>query len=326
MKKRSVACHILAGAVMLLIVEFIISLCIGKYPLTAEKLLSGDAQAVRVFLTLRLPRTCMAVVGGFGLGAAGMVYQTVFRNPLASPDIIGVSSGASAGAAFSILFVSAAAVPVTLFAFAGGLLAVVLALALASLAPRSGRASVVLAGITVQSLAQTLLMVLKLSADPEKELASIEYWIMGSLSGVTMSKLPASAVICIVGTAILFLFYRQILILSVEEEEARMLGVSVGKMRLLVLLLATLTVAAVISVTGLIAFIGLLAPHAARMMLKTNNSAVFCLSGIVGGILLCMADILARSVSSAELPVSVFTSLLGAPFLIYLMLRREERS
>lgn len=318
--------HILAGAVMVLIVEFVISLCIGKYPLTAEKLLSGDAQAVRVFLTLRLPRTCMAVMGGFGLGAAGMVYQTVFRNPLASPDIIGVSSGASAGAAFSILFVSAAAVPVTLFAFAGGLLAVLLALALASLAPRSGRASVVLAGITVQSLAQTLLMVLKLSADPEKELASIEYWIMGSLSGVTMSKLPASAVICIAGTAVLFLFYRQILILSVEEEEARMLGVSVGRMRLLVLLLATLTVAAVISVTGLIAFIGLLAPHAARMIRKTNNSAVFCLSGIVGGILLCMADILARSVSSAELPVSVFTSLLGAPFLIWLMLRREERS
>ena len=326
MREKSVAGKILTFVCVLLIVEFVCSLCLGKYPLTAEKLLSGDARAVRVFWTLRLPRTCMAVLGGFGLGAAGMVYQTVFRNPLASPDIIGVSSGASAGAAFAILFISAAAVPVTISAFAGGLLAVVLALCLASLAPKSGKASVVLAGITVQALAQTLLMILKLTADPEKELASIEYWIMGSLSGVTMSKLPASAVICIAGTVLLFVLYRQILILSVEEEEARMLGVLVGKMRLLVLLLATLTVASVISVTGLIAFIGLLAPHIARMVLKTNNSAVFCLSGIVGGLLLCAADMLARSVSPGELPVSVFTSLLGAPFLIYLMLRREERT
>jgi iron complex transport system permease protein len=122
----------------------------------------------------------MALIGGFGLGAAGFVYQTVFRNPLASPDIIGVSSGASVGAAFAILFVSSGALSTTVCAFAGGLAAVFLSLGLAAAAPGRSKMSLVLAGIAVHALAQTLLMLLKLTADPEKELASIEYWIMGS--------------------------------------------------------------------------------------------------------------------------------------------------
>ena len=142
-------------------------LFVGKYPLSAEELLAGNEMQWRVFLTLRLTRTVVGVIGGFALGVAGFVYQTVFRNPLASPDIIGVSSGASAGAAAGILFLSGAAA-VTLSAFAGALLAVVFALALSSL-DRSGRNSTIgLAGIAVHSLAQTALMCLKLTADPER--------------------------------------------------------------------------------------------------------------------------------------------------------------
>ena len=163
----------------------VVSLFVGKYPLSVEKLLAGDEMQWRVFLTLRCSRTVVGVIGGFALGVAGFVYQTVFRNPLASPDIIGVSSGASAGAAAGILFLSGAA-SVTVAAFAGALLAVVLALALSAL-DRSGRSStIVLAGIAVHSLAQTALMCLKLTADPERELASIEYWIMGSLNGISV--------------------------------------------------------------------------------------------------------------------------------------------
>ena len=165
-----------AGAVIFMALAAA-GLFVGKYPLTLQKLLAGDEMQWQVFTTLRLSRTLVGMIGGFALGVAGFVYQTVFRNPLASPDIIGVSSGASAGAAAGLLFLSGAAA-VTLSAFAGALLAVVFALALAGLDRTGKKSTIVLAGIAVHSLAQTALMCLKLSADPERELASIEYWIM----------------------------------------------------------------------------------------------------------------------------------------------------
>jgi iron complex transport system permease protein len=264
------------------------------------------------------------MIGGFALGIAGFVYQTVFRNPLASPDIIGVSSGASAGAAAGILFLSGATA-VTVSAFAGALLAVILALALSGL-DRSGKnSSIVLAGIAVHSLAQTVLMCLKMIADPERELASIEYWIMGSLSGISGYSIAGNLILCVICVTVLFALHRQVILLSAEESEARMLGVNVGILRLIILLVATLVVASVVSLTGLISFVGLLAPHGARLMTKNNRIGTMLLSGMLGGTLLCGADILARSVAVTELPVSIFTSLLGAPFLIFLIVR-ERRS
>lgn len=299
------------------------SLFLGKYPLSVEKLLAGDAMQRRVFFSLRLSRTVVGVIGGFGLGVAGFVYQTVFRNPLASPDIIGVSSGASAGAAAGILFLSGSAA-VTAAAFAGALAAVVFALALSSL-DRSGRGStIVLAGIAVHALAQTVLMCLKLTADPERELASIEYWIMGSLSGISGYAAGGNLAVCLGALAVLFLLHRQVILLAAEEGEARMLGVRVGALRLGVLLTATLVVACVVSLSGLISFVGLLAPHGARLMTRHNRIGTMLLSGLLGGVLLCGADILARTVAPAELPVSIFTSILGAPLLIFLIIRGRE--
>lgn len=299
------------------------SLFIGKYPLSLGEMLAGNELHRRVFWTLRFSRTVMGAAGGFALGAAGFVYQTVFRNPLASPDIIGVSSGASAGAAAGILFLSGAAA-VTASAFAGALIAVGLVLALSRL-DKTGRGStIVLAGIAVHALAQTALMCLKLTADPERELASIEYWIMGSLSGVSLYSMVPNLIVCAICLAALFALHRQILLLSGEEGEMRMLGVSVGTLRLVVLLLATLTVSAVVSLTGLISFVGLLAPHCARLLTKNNRPSTMLLSGLLGGVLLLDADILARSAAQTELPVSVFTSLLGAPFLIYLVFRGRQ--
>ena len=277
----------------------------------------------RVFMTLRCSRTIMGVAGGFTLGVAGFVYQTVFRNPLASPDIIGVSSGASAGAAAGILFFSGAAA-VTASAFAGALLAVVFALALSGL-DRSGKNStIVLAGIAVHALAQTALMCLKLTADPERELASIEYWIMGSLNGISLYAIGWNLALCVVCVLTLFLLHRQVILLSAQEGEARMLGVSVLQLRLTVLLTATLAVSSVVSLTGLISFVGLLAPHGARLMTRNNRAGTMLLSGLFGGALLCGADILARCAASSELPVSIFTSVLGAPFLIYLIVRGRQ--
>ena len=309
-------------AMTFMVIAFVSALSTGKYPITLSGLAAGDPMALRTFTVLRLPRAVMGLVGGFGLGIAGFVYQTVFRNPLASPDIIGVSSGASAGAAFAILFVSAAAPSTTLFAFFGALLAVCLSLGLTALSPVRDHSSIVLAGIAVHALAQTVLMLLKLM---EKQLASIEYWIMGSLSGVTASKIPFPVVIILISSALVFLLHRHLLALSVREDEARMLGVSVRKTRFFVLFLATLTVAAAVSVTGLISFVGLLAPHTARLLTGHNRKSACFLSGLIGSFLLLTADILAKSLAAVELPVSIFTSLLGAPFLIYLILSERRR-
>lgn len=316
--------RLIAFGAAVMAVLAIASLFVGKYPLSLDKLLAGDQMQLRVFTTLRLSRTLVGLIGGFALGAAGFVYQTVFRNPLASPDIIGVSSGASAGAAAGILFLSGAAA-VTASAFAGAVIAVLAALALAGL-DRSGKnSSIVLSGIAVHSLAQTALMCLKLTADPERELASIEYWIMGSLNGVSAYSITGSLVLCIACVLMLFALHRQIVLLSAEEGEARMLGVNVGLLRLIVLLIATLTVADVVSLTGLISFVGLLAPHGARLLTKENRAGTMLLSGVLGSAILLGADILARSVSQTELPVSIFTSLIGAPFLI-LLIAKGRRS
>ena len=311
------------GAVVLIALGFA-SLFVGKYPLSLEKLLAGDALQIRVFLTLRVSRTLVGIIGGVALGITGFVYQTVFRNPLASPDIIGVSSGASAGAAAGILFLSGATA-VTISAFAGALLAVVLSLALSSL-DRGGRNStIVLAGIAVHAIAQTVLMALKLTADPEKELAAIEYWIMGSLSGINAYSIGGNLILCVLCMIVLLILHRQVILLSAEEGEARMLGVNVQFLRVIILIVATLSVAAVVSLTGLISFVGLLAPHGARLLTKNNRLGTMTLSGLLGGILLIGADILARSVAATELPVSIFTSLLGAPFLIFLILRGRRQ-
>lgn len=309
----------LAGATLLVALA-LFGLFVGKYPLSLQGLLSGDSMQWRVFWTLRVSRALMGTVGGFALGIAGFVYQTVFRNPLASPDIIGVSSGASAGAAFGILFLSGAAA-VTLSAFCGAVLAVILALALSALDRTSRSSTIVLAGIAVHSLAQTALMCLKLTADPERQLAAIEYWIMGSLNGVSGYSMWGNLALCAACVGGLFLLHRQVILLSAEEGEARLLGVSVGRLRLAVLLLATLAVSCVVSLTGLISFVGLLAPHAARLLTKSNRVGTLLLSGLAGGCVLTAADLLARSLSSAELPVSIFTSLIGAPFLVFLIVK-----
>lgn len=314
--RRLPACYLAAFA--LTAAAFVISLAVGRYPITWTGLRT-DPYVRHVFFTLRLPRVVMALSAGISLGAAGGVYQRVFQNPLASPDIIGVASGASVGAAAAILAFGGGTVLTALCAFAGGSLAVFLALTLSALSGRRGISGLVLSGIIVNALAQAVLMLIKLTADPEKELASIEFWTMGSFAGMTRDKLLGTAGWIILGLLGLFLLRRQILLLGLEEEDARMLGVPVRRMRGLVLALATLVTAAVISVAGLISFIGLLAPHIARLL--TRNSRSLALSGLCGGCLLLCADILARSVGGSELPVSVVTSLIGAPFLFWLLCR-----
>lgn len=311
--------------VLLLLAVLVWSVITGQYPLTLKSLLSGDTMSIMVFKRLRLPRALMGVIGGFGLSISGYIYQLIFKNPLASPDIVGVSSGASAGAALAIVAVSASVPVISISAFIGAVTALIITLLTAYLVPGRNSYTIVLAGIAIHSVAQTILMFLKLAADPEKQLASIEYWIMGSLNGISRDSLAIPFLTTLAGFIIMAMLYRQVLILSTSEEEAVSLGVNVTSLRFIILMLATLIVSSIICVTGLISFIGLIAPHIARLLTKRNDIFTYITSGFTGAILLTLADILARSVSPSELPVSIFTSLLGAPLLIILLIRANKK-
>lgn len=310
---------------------FALSLCVGRYPLTPADMLAalggGESMAARVFLRLRLPRSFAAALTGACLGAGGCAYQAVFSNPLAAPDILGVSGGATLGAALSVVLLGGAAQP--LFAFAGGLLAL---LATAALSGASGAlhgsgesgargtAGFVLAGVLVSALARAALSVLRLAAADAGELASIEFFTMGSLSGVAASSLPPMLAGALPGLTALFLLRRQLPLLSLPADEAAALGVRVGAMRAAVLGAATLAVSAVSAQVGVVAFAPLLAPHAARMLLGGRARGRLGLSALSGAALLLLADTAAR-LTPSELPVSVFTTALGVPLLAALMLR-----
>lgn len=322
-QKRTIKIYIVT--LILLGVALFVSLGVGKYSVSLKEIFSGTlSMDKKVFFSLRLPRVLMGLVAGFGLAFSGSIYQTLFRNPLASPDIIGVASGASAGAAVAILFFGSAMWVTAFSSFAGGFLAVLFVLGLTRVSGRQQMATFVIAGVAVNALTEAILMVLKLTADPEKQLASIEYWTMGSLAGVTDSKFYAILPFFIVSAIGLCILHRQITLLSLDSEYARMLGVSVTKMRYIIMVLATLMVGSVISMTGLIVFVGLMAPHLARMIMKSNRFSTMIYSGLLGGLLLIVADCAARSISSGEVPISIVTSFIGAPFLIYLICRKEK--
>ena len=312
-----------------LVVGSIISFCVGKYPLTLEEiwalLTGGEVKPMtsKVFFTLRVPRTIMALLGGMGLGLAGAVYQNIFKNPLASPDIIGISSGANMGAAIAIVSAGGTMVSIAVGAFSGGLAAVLLVMILVQTTRSNSTSTYVLAGIIISALANTVIMLLKYYADSESELAAIEYWTMGSLASITASKVTAILPFWIAGFSGLLLLHRQVGLMSLNEEECRALGVRLKQVRIAVLLLSTLLVASVICVTGLISFAGLIAPHIARMMIRRQNSQTLVLSSMVGGGVLLIADILARTLYAAELPISILTTVIGVPILVWFMCKRK---
>lgn len=327
--KRTVWAYALVGAI--LIVAMLCSFCVGKYPVSLREIgqiLGGKAvedMTRRVFFTLRVPRTCMAVLSGAGLGLAGAVYQIIFKNPLASPDIIGISSGANLGAAVAIVTIGGSMVSVAGGAFLGGLVAVLMVILLVRATRSTSTSTYVLAGIIIAAVAKAFIMLLKYYADSESQLAAIEYWTMGSLAAVTASKVLAILPFWIIGFVGLLLLRRQVELLALNEEECRALGVRLRPVRLTVLALSTLLVASVICVTGLISFIGLIAPHIATFMIKQRNTKAMVLSSMVGGAILLISDILARTLYAAEVPISILTTIIGVPVLVWFMCARKER-
>jgi len=318
---------LLAG--LLVFTAFMVSLLIGRYPLSAGEIIAVftngavDPMTRAVFLNLRLPRVVMALFAGAGLGLAGSVFQLIFKNPLAAPDIVGVSSGANLGAAVAIIFFGQRALMMAPSAFLGGMLVLLSVVGMAKISRNSSTVTYILCGVIMKAVTDAFIMLLKYFADPERELASIEYWAMGSLSGINYAKLVGISPFFFVGYIGLVLMRRQVTLLGLEDDESKSLGVQVKLVRTVVLGLSALTVASVISQTGLIAFTGLIAPHAARLALKRVSFTWCMLSSMMGAFIMLISDSLARGVFTVELPVSIPTTFIGVPILIYFMWGRK---
>ncbi len=319
---------ILAAALLLILM--LISACVGSFPLSLAQIgqiLLGklsDTVESRVFWNLRVPRVILGVAAGGALSLAGSVYQTVFRNPLASPDLTGVASGASFGAACALVLGSGSAAQVMLGSFTAGMLSLVLVLLLVRGAGMQQLSSYILAGIIVSSLADAGLMCLKIMADPERELAALEFWTMGSLGSVTASRLFPQLLLILIPLFLLLLFHKQTVMLSLGAEQARSLGLAPGLWRGILLTLSTLMIASLVSLTGVIAFVGLIGPHIAFLLYKRRDLGFFILSALLGAGLLLIADMLARSLwKGAELPLSILTVFLAVPALVFLLWKKK---
>jgi len=295
--------------ILLLAALTLLSLCFGSYPIRFFAEGEELEAAVRVFLGLRLPRVMAGILAGGVLGVTGAVCQTVFCNPLASPDITGVASGASLGAAIAILLGGAGLFRIG-FAFAGGLLALGMLLVLVHLSGTAGaerRSRYVLAGILVSSAADAGVMILKTAADPERELAAIEFWTMGSFASITAQRFEVMLLSALPPLLLLLLFSGQALILSRGREEARIVGLSPSFWQPFLLLLVTWAVAGVVSTVGVIGFIGLIVPHIAVAVGGRRGRGFLILCFLIGACLTVLSDLLARTlVPGSELPVSVF--------------------
>lgn len=318
--------------IIICLILFCFSLTIGSYDLAIDdilKILGGTNNSTiqqNVFYNLRLPRVVMGLFTGLVLGLAGAVYQMLFSNPLASPDLTGVASGASLGAAVAIVIGAGTAIEKTFGAFVFGMLSLVLVIVLVKTTKMQKASAYILSGIVISSLANAGIMMLKYIADPLSQLATIEFWTMGSLAAITVDKMLISLFSGLIPLIVLFLLHRQIVILSLGDENAQYLGINAKWQRAIILILATWMVASVIAITGVISFVGLIAPHIAYLMLKKRTGYFYIISSLVGAILVLVADMLARMLNSGvELPLSILTILFSTPVLVFWMYKQRGK-
>lgn len=281
----------------------------------------GEDTAALILFEIRLPRLILAVAVGASLSVSGAAFQGIFRNSLADPYVIGASSGAALGAALAITagFVLPGPLsPVSLCAFAGALGAVCLAFVIARSAGNPPpAAALLLAGSALGAFFSALLSLVLVLKD--RDLYRVYYWLLGSLNGTSWAELPAVLPVMFLGCLLIFLGCRPLDLLLQGEEIAESLGTDVPKARGFIALGASLATAAAVSATGVIGFVGLIAPHAVRMITGPVHKRLLPASALMGALLLVLADMAARSLGTVEFPIGIVTSLGGAPFFIYLL-------
>lgn len=304
------------------------ALGIGRYVITPSEVLDAicgkfignyeiSDMAYKTVWNLRIPRILLALLVGAGLSAAGCAFQSLFANPLATPDTLGVASGASFGAALGILL-GFDQLGMQLLSFFMGALAVVLTW-LGGSGKGRGLSTVVLSGIMIGSLFNALVSLVKYVADAETQLPAITYWLMGGLNSAGYKSLLFGAPPIIVGILLLFLIRWRMNLLPLSEEEARSSGVNIYGLRAVTVICATMITASCVSMCGQVGWVGLLIPHMCRMKFGSNHLSLLPAAVSFGAVFLVIVDTAARTMTAAEIPVSVLTAIIGAPFFIVLM-------
>ncbi|MGO8918052.1 MAG: FecCD family ABC transporter permease [Stellaceae bacterium] len=314
-----------------LLALFVVSFALGKFPVSPHDLLSvlwskltgapsGVSPAVEtVVWQIRLPRIAAALLIGAALAAAGSTYQGLFRNPLVSPDILGVAAGAGLGAVLGI-FLSLPVVAVQGLAFLGGLGAVVVVYLIGAVLRGSDPILVlVLAGVAMGTLLGAAISLVKVLADPYNQLPAITFWLLGSLTAITLPDLSAALPAILIGLVPLYLLRWRMNLMTLGDEEARALGVETRLLRALFIAAATLMTAAAVSVSGIIGWIGLIIPHAARLLVGPEFSRLLPVAMLLGAGYLLAVDTLARTMAEIEVPIGILTAFIGAPFFLWLL-------
>ena len=283
-----------------------------------------DVQNYSIIVNLRLPRILMAIIVGAGLTCAGNTFQSLFFNPLATPDILGVTSGTCVGAILAIIL-SCGILGTQLIALAFGLVSVLFTIKIAGRNKNGSMIYLVLAGVIASSLFNAIGSLLKYTADPQDKLPEITYWLMGSFTSATYQKLLIGSPLIIVGIVIIYLLRWRLNILALSEDEAKASGIDLKKTRMIFILASTLITASAVSMCGQIGWIGLLIPHCARMLVGSNNRYVVPLSISLGASFMILIDTLSRSLTVIELPLSILTAIIGAPVFILLLNRSKLR-
>jgi len=276
-----------------------------------------------VIINVRLPRVIAAVLIGFALAIAGASYQAVFQNPLVSPDILGVSAGATVGAATSILFGLGYFFNM-IFAFLGGLISVVLCMLIPILAGKKSTLALVLSGIIISGFLSSILGLIKYLADTNTQLPEIVFWQLGSLSRVNQSPLVVVSPLIIICCIFLIFMRWRLNTLSLSDREAQSLGVNLVKERSLIIVLATIVTSVSVCISGTIGWVGLTMPHFARLIVGDDNTKVLPLAGVIGSIFLIAVDLISRNLSGAEIPLGIITGILGAPLFAILLIRQRK--
>ena len=273
-----------------------------------------------VVVNVRLPRVVLALAAGAGLAAAGAGFQALFANPLATPDTLGVATGAAFGAVLGILLGVNPAF-VQLLALLMGLAAVALVFVVSRVRGRTSVLMLILSGLVIAALFSALISLVKYTADPQDTLPAITFWMMGAFTGANAAVLSQGLPFIVLGALGLWLLRWKMNALSLPEEEARSLGIPVGKLRAAVIVAATMMTASVVSMCGLIGWVGLLVPHGARLLFGSDNDRVVPASFVMGALFVLTADTAARCCGEMEIPVSILTAVIGAPLFIVLLRR-----
>jgi iron complex transport system permease protein len=316
--------------IIVLIFVFVLALMVGRFPISLDRfirVLFGESNTypieTSIIVNLRLPRTLIALFAGSALSLSGLVYQESFQNKLVSPNFLGVSSGASVGAAIAIIL-NLSTVWLSGFAFVFGIGSMILTISIARIMRDHSPMILILSGIIVSSFMGASLSLLKYLAESETQLATITYWLMGSFEYSKMSDVHILAPIVVICSGILFTIRWRINVVAQGPNEAQTQGLNYKLYRNIIIILATLITASTVAFAGVIGWIGLVVPHIIRLFVGRNTKHTIPLVMSFGAIFMILTDILSRSFTGAEIPLSAITGFLGTPIFIFILIRKRR--